>query len=121
MDDTVDLSGPLAGAWELVSGSYVGEGNAVVNYDDAEVKSLKVLSGNRFSFTTTAKGAFYAAGSGEYLAKDGLYVEIPSLASVPEMVGRRYEFRYRLDGDTWTNERWQDGVRMELEVWKKVR
>jgi hypothetical protein len=120
MDKSVNPSIPLAGAWELVSGSYVGEGNAVVNYDDAEIKSLKVLSGNRFSFTTTAKGAFYAAGCGEYIVQDGLYVEIPTLASIPEMVGRRYEFSYRLDGDTWVNERWQANVCVEREIWRRI-
>ncbi|HTX90742.1 MAG TPA: hypothetical protein VMC09_05955 [Anaerolineales bacterium] len=110
----------LVGAWELVSGSYVGEDHAVTNYTEAAIKSLKVLSEDKFSFITTSQGTFYAAGGGDYTAENGLYVETPALASHPEMIQQRYEFQYQLDGDTWTNSRWQDGIRVEYEVWKRV-
>jgi hypothetical protein len=111
----------LIGAWELVSGSYVGEDNTTTNYDAAAIKSLKVLSEGKFSFVTSAQETFYAAGAGDYIVGNGLYVEIPTLASAPAMVGQRYEFQYQLDGDTWMNSRWQNGVRVEFEVWKRVR
>lgn len=120
MSDPANPSNPFVGAWTLVSGSYVNEDNSVINYEEAEVKSLKVLSKNRFSFTTTSKGTFYAAASGEYQVANGAYAEIPAYASHASMIGQRYEFQYQLDGDTWTNSRWKDGVRVEFEVWKRV-
>ncbi len=121
MNNTTNPSNPLVGAWELVSGSSVNEDNSVTNYEEAELKSLKVLSENRFSFITSSKGSFYAAGGGEYIVENDTYAEIPSQASHSVMLGQRYQFQYQLDGDTWMNSRWQDGVRVEFEVWKRVR
>jgi len=114
-------SNPFVGAWELVSGSFVDENNTVINYEEAEVKSLKVLSETKFSFITSSKGAFYAAGGGDYFVENDRYAEIPSYASQPSMISQRYEFQYELEGDTWTNSRWKDGVRVEFEVWKRVK
>jgi hypothetical protein len=119
MDDNTHPS-KLVGAWELISGSYIGEDQAAVDYSQAGIKSLKVLSERKFSFVTTAQGAFYAAGGGDYTAENGLYVEIPALASQTEMLGQRYEFEFQLHGDTWVNSRWQNGVRVEYEVWRRV-
>jgi hypothetical protein len=110
----------LAGAWELVSGSYVGDDQKVIDYTAEGVKSLKVLTENKFSFVSTVGGAFYAAGAGDYTAQAGVYVEIPLLASQTEMVGQRYEFQFTVEGDTWTNSRWKDGLRMEHEVWRRA-
>ncbi len=120
MDNKIQPSKLLRGAWELVSGTYVGEDQTVVDYSRAGVKSLKVLSEHKFSFVTTAEGAFYAAGGGDYTAENGLYVEIPVLASHADMIGKRFEFQYQLDGDTWENSRFQNGLRVEHEVWKRI-
>ncbi len=115
-----DSPSPLSGAWRLVSGYYVGDDGVKLDYAAAGVQSLKLLSAGRFSFVTTAGGAFYAAAAGDYAAADGLYAEIPVLASQPEMIGSRFEFQYRLEGNTWSNARWQDGVCVEYEVWQRV-
>lgn len=111
---------PFVGAWELVAGSYVNDDQSVIDYAEAEVKSLKVLSENKFSFVTTSKGSFYAAGGGDYVVEGDAYTEIPALASHASMIGQRFTFQYQLEGDTWTNSRWKDGVRVEHEVWKRV-
>ena len=42
------------------------------------------------------------------------------MASYP-LEGGSYEFRYTLEGDVWTLERWQGGRRVEREVWRRVR
>ena len=120
MNDIPNPSKLFAGAWELVSGSYTGEDHVVINYAEAAIKSLKVLSEGKFSYVTTAQGAFYAAGGGDYLAENGLYVEIPALASHPDMIGQHYEFQYQIEGDTWANSCWQNGIRVEHEVWRRV-
>jgi hypothetical protein len=120
MTKTDNPPNPLIGAWELVSGFYVGENGATTNYEQATVKSLKVLSDKNFSFVTSTNGSFYAAGAGDYSIENDLYTEIPSLASETAMIGRRYTFQFKLEGDTWANSRWQAGVLVELEVWRRV-
>jgi hypothetical protein len=121
MNDPAEPAKTLAGAWELVSGSYVGEDGVVIDYAQAGIRALKVLSGDRFSFVTTTQGAFYAAAAGRYTAGDGRYVETPDLASHPDMVGKCFDFQFQVDGDTWENSRWQDGVLVEHEIWRRVR
>jgi hypothetical protein len=120
MENTSDTLNPLIGAWELISGFYVEENGAVTNYENANLRSLKVLSEGKFAFVTSANGAFYAAGGGDYLVENDIYTEIPSLASEPAMIGQRYAFQFKLEGDTWTNSRRQEGVVVESEVWKRV-
>jgi hypothetical protein len=120
MNHAKDSLHPLAGAWELVSGSYLGDDGVLIDYGAAGIKSLKVLSERQFSFVTTANGAFYAAGGGDYTAANGKYAEMPRLASHDNMLGQRFEFDFRLDGDTWSNTRWRDGVQVEHEVWKRA-
>jgi hypothetical protein len=120
MENASDTHNPLIGAWELISGFYVGENGAVTNYENASLKSLKVLSEGKFAFVTSANGAFYAAGGGGYMIENDIYTEIPSLASEPAMIGQRYVFQFKLEGDTWTNSRRQEGVVVESEVWRRV-
>lgn len=120
MNQVKDSAHPLVGAWELVSGSYLGDDGVLIDYGAAGIKSLKVLSAARFSFVTTAKGAFYAAGGGDYTAENGKYVETPRLASHESMIGQRFEFDFLLDGDEWTNTRWRGDVQVEHEVWRRA-
>jgi hypothetical protein len=117
-DSELDL---LSGAWELVSGSYVGDDGVEIDYLKAAVKSIKVLSHGKYSFVTSSAGSFYASGAGDCEAADGTYTEIPILASHPDMIGKRFAFQYLLDGDAWTNSRWENGRRVEHEVWKRFR
>jgi hypothetical protein len=121
MNDPAEPVETLTGAWELISGTYIGEDGAVIDYAQAGLRSLKVLSGDRFSFVTTAAGAFYAAAAGRYTAENGCYVEMPDLASHADMPGKTFAFQYRLEGDTWENSRWQEGMRVEHELWKRLR
>src|SRR5258706_12993730 len=105
---------PFIGAWELVAGSWVNEDGSAITYEEAGLKSLKILSDHKFTFITSSKGSFYAAGGGEYLVENGAYTEIPSQASHSEMIGQHYKFNYQLEGDTWTNSRWKEDVRVEF-------
>lgn len=120
MNEKTAPSDPLAGAWELVSGSYLGDDGVLTDYETAGIKSLKVLSEGKFSFVTTANGAFYAAGAGDYTAENGKYAEMPRLASHDSILGQRFEFDFWLEGDLWTNTRWRGAVRVEHEVWRRA-
>lgn len=111
----------LQGAWQLQAGEFIDAEGAVVDYASRKLAGTKVLADGYFAFTTTRDGKFWAGGSGTYEGDAARYVETPRMASYPLEDGGRYEFRYVLDGDVWTLERWQGGRRVEREVWRRVR
>ncbi|AOY01155.1 hypothetical protein [Jeongeupia sp. USM3] len=108
----------LIGTWELVSGECM-EGDKLHVYD-AGLTSRKVINATHFSFISSQNGAFWAAGSGAYRVEGDLYTETPDIGSYVNGQVRDYVFRHRVDGDEWRNERWENGVRAELEIWRRV-
>ncbi|MGE8279750.1 MAG: hypothetical protein ACN6O2_04875 [Stenotrophomonas sp.] len=118
---TAHATDALQGAWQLQSGESVDPHGAVVDYTSQKLAGSKVLADGRFAFTTTRDGAFWAGGSGTYRSEAGQYVETPLMASYPLEKGGSYTFRYTLEGDLWTLERWQGERRVEREVWQRVR
>ena len=110
----------LQGAWQLQSGEFINKEGAVVDYASQKLSGTKLLADGRFAFTTTSDGKFWAGGSGTYRADAGRYVETPLMASYPLENGGSYEFRYTLQGDVWTLERWDGERRVEREVWQRV-
>lgn len=111
----------LQGAWQLQAGEFVDKDGAVVDYTSRKLAGTKLLVDGRFAFTTTSDGKFWAGGSGTWRAEGGRYTETPLMASYPLEDGGSYEFRYTLDGDTWTLERWHGERRVEREVWRRAR
>ncbi|KPC52769.1 hypothetical protein [Amantichitinum ursilacus] len=112
----------LNGAWRLLSGEFVEENGLVTHYDEAGVSSIKLLIDGHFSFTSSSTGGFYGCATGRYEVRDGgEYIESPLLAYNPSMLERQFAFKARLDGDTWINERWENGLRVELETWQRIR
>ncbi|WP_416305452.1 hypothetical protein [Neptunicella sp. SCSIO 80796] len=114
------LAGILDGAWQLVSGEYLDEQGKLVSYEKTGMQSLKVLSGNHFSFTSMKNSQFWAAGSGTFEIKDDKYVETLLFNSFAEKPGASFSFTTLIVGDIWYNSRWKDGVRIEYEVWHKI-
>jgi hypothetical protein len=115
-----DEAPSLQGAWQLQSGEFINKGGVPVAYASQKLAGTKLLADGRFAFTTTSDGKFWAGGSGTYRADDGRYVETPLMASYPLESGGSYEFRYTLEGDVWTLERWEGERRVEREVWKRA-
>lgn len=111
----------LQGAWQLQSGEFINPEGKVVDYASQKLAGTKILADGRFAFTTTSDGKFWAGGSGTYRSADGHYVETPLMASYPLENGGSYSFRYTLEGDLWTLERWDGERRVEREVWKRAR
>ena len=110
----------IEGVWELVAGEYKNEHGEMVAYDQIGLKSLKIISGSYFSFTSMQGSQFWASGSGTYSFIDGRYVEELKFNSFGEKPGALFSFSAELDGDYWRNARWDDGERVEFEVWKRV-
>ena len=111
---------PLDGAWRLDSGSYVDDQGQEKDYGSLKLQGTKLLADGHFSFTTTQDGRFWAGGSGTFTAGADTYVETPQMASYPVVEGGNYHFSYTLEGNTWTLERFEDGKRVEREVWRRV-
>jgi hypothetical protein len=111
---------PLDGAWRLDSGSYVDAEGREKDYGSLKLQGTKLLVDGHFSFTTAQDGRFWAGGSGVFTADAETYVETPRTASYPVVDGGSYQFRYTLEGDMWTLERYEGGKRVEREVWRRV-
>lgn len=114
-------SNPFIGTWQLVSGEYVNEKNKIVDYADADINSIKVLSANHFSFISMSGDKFWAAGAGTYQFDKKLYSETPIHTSYSITQESKYTFQYQLIDELWHNSRWAEGKRVEYEVWRKLK
>ena len=103
------------------TGTLLAEITCPADWMAAASAGTKVLADGHFAFTTTSDGKFWAGGAGTDAGDAAGYVETPLMASYPLENGGSYEFRYTLQGDVWMLERWQNGRRVEREVWQRVR
>jgi len=108
------------GAWELISGEYVDGSGKLVDYQTMNMKSMKILADGHYQFISMAGEKFWASGAGTFQVDGEFYVETPRFVSYPIEPNTVYQFRFQLDGELWQNERWQDGRRVELEVWRRL-
>lgn len=114
------LATEFDGAWELMSGEYMDHQKKLVQYQALKLKSLKVIADGHFSFISQSNDKFWAAGAGEFLFTETEYIETPFYTSYEMKAGTEYRFNYKLEGEFWYNERWQNGTRVEYEVWRRV-
>jgi hypothetical protein len=112
---------PFKGTWKLIAGEYINEKNKVISYSSLGISSQKVVSEHHFSFVSMANGTFWAAGTGTYQFTQTEYAETPKMASYPLNGDGTFRFRYKIDGSLWHNSRWENDVRVEYEIWQKVK
>lgn len=110
---------PLEGSWQLLSGE-VNEQGQQLDYANAQMQGVKIISGQQFSFISHKDGKFYAAAAGSIQVEGQNYSETPKYASYPPMIGETYQFSFKLEGDLWHNERYQDGKLVERETWRRL-
>ena len=110
---------PLEGRWQLLSGE-VNEQGQQLDYANARMQGVKIVSGNQFSFISHKDGKFYAAAAGSIELQQQNYSETPQYASYAPMIGKTYRFIYKLEGDLWHNERFADGKLVERETWRRL-
>lgn len=108
------------GTWQLISGEYIDHQGTLIDYNDLNLKSIKVLSDSHFSFVTLSGSKFWSSGSGSYRFQQQSYIETPIYTSYQHDDNAEYTFSYKIDDGYWYNERWQQGIRVEYEVWQKV-
>jgi hypothetical protein len=111
----------MVGSWALVTGECRDDAtDQTVRYQEVQYSSLKVLSETHFSFITHAGQEFYFAAGGTYRCEGEHYSEQLEFASHPSMMGREFTFQFRIEGDLWHNTRWDNGVQVEHEIWRRL-
>jgi hypothetical protein len=110
----------LTGTWELAGGEFLNAEGEIKDYQKEKFIGIKVINADHFSFVSKRDGQFWAAASGPYVATDTLYTETPSIASFGEVGKDSYEFSYRLEGDNWYTERFENDERVEYEHWRRI-
>ncbi|WP_049723103.1 hypothetical protein [Gilvimarinus polysaccharolyticus] len=110
----------LTGTWELVGGEFKNVAGEMLDYHEEKFVGVKVINADHFSFVSKRDGEFWAAASGPYSATDTHYTETPNIASFGEVGNDSYEFRYRLEGNSWHTERFVNDERVEYEHWRRV-
>ncbi len=111
---------PFSGTWKLISGEYIDYEGNLVNYESLHLQSLKVINDTHFSFVTMSGDKFWSAGSGTFTYTSNEYVESPVYTSYESPKGKQYKFTYKFAGNKWFSARWEDGTRVEHEVWQRV-
>jgi hypothetical protein len=97
---------PLAGTWQLQTGTTIqGKDTTVTDYT-RDKKFIKVINGTHFAFTghDLTKGkdssAFFSSGAGTYSLKDSNYTEHLQYCSDRGWEGNDFSFIVSIQGDT---------------------
>ncbi|MCC2605987.1 hypothetical protein [Planctobacterium marinum] len=109
----------LEGVWELESGEYRDHKGKLVAYSELNLKAIKIINQQHFSFVTLSGETFWGSGTGTFEDTGTQYIETPIFTSYQAPKGQQYVFDYELEGDYWRTSRWEDAVRVEYEVWRK--
>ena len=120
MTASPSYSQSLQGVWELVEGEYINHEGKLIQYKDLGLKSTKIISGKHFSFVTMSGEKFWSSGSGTFRTDAKQYIENPIYNSFSSPKGKEYVFRYQVENNIWLNSRWENGVRVEFETWRRV-
>jgi hypothetical protein len=110
----------FSGTWELVSGEYINDAGNLVSYEKLNLKSLKVISETHFSFVTMSGDKFWSSGSGTFRYTNNEYKESPLYTSYNSPKGKKYVFKFKLEGEMWFSSRWENEKRVEYEIWRRV-
>jgi hypothetical protein len=111
----------ISGEWELVSGEYTNAKGELIDYQELNMKSLKIVTDSHFSFISMKGNEFWASGAGTYEFKDGKYTEKLGYNSFKAVPGSVFTFTSKVQGGFWYNARWEGEKRVEYEVWQRVK
>jgi hypothetical protein len=111
----------FSGTWQLMSGEYLNSEEKLVQYKELDISSIKVISATHFSFVSMSGSKFWSSGVGEYRFTENEYIESPIHTSYGVTSGKEYIFSYKIEQNIWINSRWENGKRVEYEVWKRLK
>lgn len=110
----------FSGTWKLISGEYIDNKGSLISYEELNLHSLKVITKTHFSFVTMSGDKFWSSGTGTFKYTNSEYIESPVYTSFNSPKGKKYVFKYRVDGEKWFSSRWENDKRVEYEVWQRV-
>ena len=100
---------PLAGTWQLLSGTTIEKGVSTVTDYTTGKKFIKIINNTHFAFLShdldkgkdSAKAVF-SSGGGSYSLADSIYTEHLEYCSDRQWEGNSFEFTVTIAGDTLT-------------------
>jgi len=98
----VDKPSPIEGAWKLV----VQRNGDLEDYqkEPEGTEMIKYVTGGRFVWTIVREGQLLAAAGGKYTVNKDKYAESIEYGygeGQASLVGKTFNFTWRLDGTTW--------------------
>jgi hypothetical protein len=131
--ETKKQSLPLAGTWQLISGTLIEKGDTTVTDYTTGKKFIKVINDTHFSFTGHDLGngkdsatAFYSSGAGTYSLADSTYTEHLEFCSDRAWEQHDFTFTVTISNDTLV----QQGIekveatgvnRLNIEKYKRMK
>jgi hypothetical protein len=97
---------PLAGTWQLITGTVIEKGDTVVTDYTKNISFVKIINDTHFAFLQhdLNKGkdssAVFVAGGGSYSLTDSLYTEHLEYCSAREWEGNDFPFTITIKNDT---------------------
>jgi hypothetical protein len=110
----------LVGTWGLISFKYTLP-DTTISGNSSTFNSIKVINNTHFAYIgkTTQGNVFKRAGGGRYKLTGEVLVEIHDYANLANMLGKSFQFKCVIDGDTWFHSGQINEIFVE-EVWKKI-
>jgi hypothetical protein len=97
---------PIAGTWQLVSGTTIEKGDTVVTQYTGGISFIKVINDSHFAFllhdlhTGKDSTGVFSAGGGRYTLSDTTYTEHLEYCSDRQWEGHDFPFTITIKGDT---------------------
>ncbi|MCW3093184.1 MAG: hypothetical protein JWP81_4253 [Ferruginibacter sp.] len=97
---------PLAGTWQLVTGTLIEKGDTTVTDYTKKISFIKIINDSHFAFLQhdLNKGkdsaAVFVAGGGRYSLKDSLYTEHLEYCNDRNWEGNDFAFTIEIKNDT---------------------
>lgn len=100
------IPAPIAGTWQLISGTTIEKDDTVVTYYTNNMTFIKIINDTHFAFLKhdVKKGkdssAVFVAGGGRYSLADSLYTEHLEYCSDRQWEGNEFPFNAIIKNDT---------------------
>jgi len=110
----------LMGSWVLAAFKYTLP-DTVITGSSKSFNSIKIFSKSHFVYIGKAlpDHVFKRAGGGRYQIKGDQIMEIMDFSSLANMLGKSFQYKYRIEGDTYYHSGKINDIFVE-EIWKRL-